>query len=118
MLAAWRLARVQETAVLLVSELVTTAARDTAGTGAITLELQVVHTWLRIEAYRGRPGPAVPRAAGASGEPGSGLALVDCLAGRWGWIAWPASGQWRETVTGDTARAGLDAHRQPRPQPR
>ena len=82
-LAAWQLAHVQETAGPLVSELVANAARDAAGTDAITLELQVVHTWLRIEAYRGRPGPAVPRAAGGSGEPGSDWP--------W-WIAWPASG--------------------------
>jgi hypothetical protein len=116
-LAAWQLAHVQETAGLLVSELVTNAVRD-AGTSAITLELQVVHTWLRIEAYRCRPGPAVPRAAGESGEPDSGLALVDCLAGKWGWIAWPARGEWRETVTGETARAELDARGEPVPQPR
>ena len=62
-LAAWRLAHVQETAVLLVSELVTSAVRDAAGTGAVTLELHVVHTWLRIEAYRcpARPGRAACR---------------------------------------------------------
>ena len=117
-LAAWQLAHVQETAGPLVSELVTNAVRDAASTSAITLELQVVHTWLRIEAYRCRPGPAVPRAAGESDQPGSGLALVDCLAGKWGWIAWPARGEWRETVTGDAARAELDAHGEPVPQPR
>ncbi len=117
-LAAWQLAHVQETAVLLVSELVTSAVRDAASTDAVTLELQVVHTWLRIEAYRCRLGPAVPRAAGESGEPDSGLALVDCLAGKWGWIAWPARGEWRETVTGETARAELDARGEPVPQPR
>jgi len=117
-LAAWQLAHLQETAGPLVSELVTSAVQDAAGTGAVTLELQVVHTWLRIEAYRARPGPAMPRAAGESGEPGSGLALVDCLAGQWGWIAWPARGEWRETVTGDTARAEPDAHGEPVPQPR
>jgi hypothetical protein len=117
-LAAWQLAHVQETAGPLVSELVTNAVRDAASTGAITLELQVVHTWLRIEAHRCRSGPAMPRAAGESGEPGSGLALVDCLAGQWGWIAWPARGEWRETVTGETARAEVDARGEPRPQPR
>jgi len=92
-LAAWRLAHLQETAVLLVSELVTNAARDPASASPVTLELQVVHTWLRIEAYRRRPGPAMPRTTGESDQPGSGFALVDCLAGKWGWIAWPASGQ-------------------------
>jgi hypothetical protein len=117
-LAAWRLAHVEETAVLLVSELVTNAVRDAASTDAITLELRVVHTWLRIEAYRCRPGLAMRRATGEFDEPGFGLALVDCLAGKWGWIAWPARGEWRETVTGETAWAELDGYGEPVPQPR
>jgi len=117
-LAAWRLAHVEETAVLFVSELVTNAVRDAASTDAITIELQVVHTWLRIEAYRCRPGLAMSRTAGEPDEPGFGFALVDCLAGKWGWIAWPASGEVRETVTGTTAWAELDVHDEPVPQPR
>jgi len=92
-LTAWRLAHVEETAVLLVSELVTNAVRHAASTDAITLELQVVQTWLRIEAYRCRPGRAVPRTTGEFDESGFGFALVDCLAGKWGWIAWPAGQQ-------------------------
>ena len=90
-LTAWRLAWVEETAVLLVSELVTNAVRHATSTGAITLELQVVQTWLRIEAYRCRPGLPVPRSTGEFDESGFEFALVDCLAGKWGWIAWPAS---------------------------
>jgi hypothetical protein len=90
-LTAWRLAHVEETAVLLVSELVTNAVRHATSTDAITLELQVVQSWLRIEAYRCRPGLAVPRTTGEFDEPGFEFALVDCLAGKWGWIAWPAS---------------------------
>ena len=117
-LAAWGLAHVEETAVLLVSELVTNAVRDAASTSAITLELQVVHTWLRIEAYRCPPGPAMPRTTGESDEPGSGFALVDCLAGKWAWIAWPARGEVRETLTGETAWAELDVHGEPGLQPR
>jgi serine/threonine-protein kinase RsbW len=117
-LAAWRLAHLEDTAVPLVSELVTNAVRDAASTGAITLELRVVHTWLRIEAYPCRPGLAMPRTTGEPGEPGSGFALVDCLAGKWGWIAWPASGEVRETVTGTTGWAELDVHGEPVPQPR
>jgi anti-sigma regulatory factor (Ser/Thr protein kinase) len=91
-LAAWRLAHAEETAVLLVSELVTNAVRHATSTDAITLELQVVQTWLRIEAYPCRPGLAEPRTAGEFDESAFGFALVDCLAGKWGWIAWPASG--------------------------
>ena len=79
-LAAWQLAHVEETAVLLVSELVTNAVRDAASTNAITLELQVVHTWLRIEAYRCLPGQVVRRATGEFDQPGFGLALEYCLA--------------------------------------
>ena len=117
-LAAWRLAHVEETAVLLVSELVTNAVRDAASTSAITLELQVVHTWLRIEAYRCQPGLAIPRITGESDQPDSGFALVDCLAGKWGWIAWPARGEVRETLTGETAWAELGVHGEPGLQPR
>jgi hypothetical protein len=92
-LTAWRLAHAEETAVLLVSELVTNAVPDATSTDAITLELQVSQTWLRIEVYRCRPGLAVPPTTGESGKPGFGFALVDCLAGKWGWIGWPASGE-------------------------
>ena len=90
-LTAWGLAHVEETAVLLVTELVTNAVRHATSTDAITLELQVVQTWLRIEAYRCRPGLPVPRSTGEFDESGFEFALVDCLAGKWGWIAWPAS---------------------------
>jgi hypothetical protein len=113
-LTAWQLAHVEETAVLLVSELATNAVRDATGTYAITLELQVVQTWLRIEAYRCRPGLAVPCTTGEFDDPAFGFALVDCLAGKWGWIAWPAS----VTVTGTTAWAELDAQGEPGPQQR
>jgi hypothetical protein len=91
-LTAWRLAHVEETAVPLVSGLVANAVRHAASTDAITLELQVVQTWLRIEAYRSpRPACARPRTTGELDESGFGFALVDCLAGKWGWIAWPAT---------------------------
>ena len=103
-LAAWRLAHVEETAVLLVSELVTNAVRDAASTDAITLELQVVHSWLRIEAYRCRPGLVMPRTTGEFDESGFEFALVDSLADKWGV---------RETVTGKTAWAELDVRGEP-----
>jgi serine/threonine-protein kinase RsbW len=115
-LTAWGLAHVEETAVLLVSELVTNAVRDAASTDAITLELQVVQTWLRIEAYRCRPGLATPRTADESDQPGFGFALVDCLAGKWGWIAWPASGQCaRPAPAARPARSLPAAPGRPRP---
>jgi hypothetical protein len=108
-LAAWQLAHVEEIAVLLVSELVTNAVRDARSTDAITLELEVVHTWLRIEAYRCRPGLVAPRTTGEFDESGFEFALVDSLADRWGV---------RETVTGKTAWAELDIRGEPGPQAR
>jgi anti-sigma regulatory factor (Ser/Thr protein kinase) len=106
-LTAWGLAHVEETAVLLVSELVTNAVRDATCTDAITLELEVVHTWLHIEAYRWRPGLALPRTTGEFDESGFEFALVNSLADRWGV---------RETVTGKTAWAELDVRGGPGPQ--
>jgi anti-sigma regulatory factor (Ser/Thr protein kinase) len=108
-LAAWGLAHVEETAVLLVSELVTNAVRHATSTDAITLELEVVHTWLHIEAYRSRPGLALPRTTGEFDESGFEFALVNSLADRWGV---------RETVTGKTAWAELDVRGEPGPQAR
>jgi anti-sigma regulatory factor (Ser/Thr protein kinase) len=108
-LAAWGLAHVEEPAVLLVSELVTNAVRHATSTDAITLELEVVHTWLHIEAYRSRPGLALPRTTGEFDESGLEFALVNSLADRWGV---------RETVTGKTAWAELDVRGEPGPQPR
>jgi serine/threonine-protein kinase RsbW len=108
-LAAWRLSHVEETAVLLVSELVTNAVRDATSTDEITLELHVMQTWLRIEAYRCRPGLALPRTTGEFHESGFEFALVNSLADRWGV---------REAVTGKTAWAELDVRGEPGPQTR
>jgi serine/threonine-protein kinase RsbW len=115
-LTTWRLTHVEEIAVLLVSELITNAVRGATSSDAITLELHVVQTWLRIQAYRCRPGLVAPRTPGEFDESGLGFALVDCLAGKWGWIAWPAS----ECVsgTGKTAWAELHVHGEPGPEPR
>jgi DNA-binding CsgD family transcriptional regulator len=54
-LATWRLTPVEETVVLLVSELVIKAARHARGTFAVALELQTKRTWLRIEARHADP---------------------------------------------------------------
>lgn len=98
-LGAWRLAGVEETAVLLVSELVSNAVRNAKGSDLITLELQAMPTRLRIEAYRCQPGLVAPRTAGEFDDLGFGCALVESLASRWGV---------RETVTGTTIWAELD----------
>jgi hypothetical protein len=103
-LTAWRLAWVEETAVLLVSELVTNAVRHAVCADAITLELEVVQTRLRIEAYRCRPGLVLSRTTGDFDRSGFEFALVDSLADKWGV---------RETVTGKTAWAELDVSGEP-----
>ena len=98
-LTAWRLAHVEETAVLLVSELVTNAVRHARGTDVVTVDLHAERTWLRIEVLdtdRHWPQPRVPD---RFDESGFGFVLVDALAGRWGV---------RETETGKAVWAELD----------
>ena len=108
-LVAWRLAHVEETAVLLVSELVTNAVRHARPTDAITLELEAARTCLRIEVYRCRPGLTAPRTQGEFDESGFGRALVDSLADRWGI---------RETMIGKTVWAELDVRGESSPPAR
>jgi anti-sigma regulatory factor (Ser/Thr protein kinase) len=98
-LAAWRLAHLEETAVLIVSELVTNAVRHATGTDAIEVDLHATRTWLRIEIQdtdRSWPRPRVP---GGFEESGFGFVLVDALASKWGV---------RETATGKAVWAELD----------
>ena len=98
-LAAWRLACVEETAVLLVSELVTNAVRHARGTHAIALELQTAGTWLRIEVHDADPRWPRPRTPAGFDESGFGFMLVDAMAGKWGV---------RDTATGKAVWADLD----------
>ena len=106
-LTAWQLADVEETAVVLVSELVANAVRHARSIDTITLELEAVRTRLRIEAYRCRPGLAVPRTAGEFDTSGFGSILVNSLADAWGV---------RETVIGTTMWAELELPGEPGPQ--
>ncbi len=98
-LATWRLAYLEETAVLLVSELVTNAVRHARGGNAITLELQAAGTWLRIEVQDADPRWPQPRTPAGFDGSGFGLVLVDALAGKWGV---------RETATGKAVWAEVD----------
>jgi len=98
-LAAWRLAHMEETAVLLVSELVTNAVRHARGTHAIALELQADRSWLRIEVQDGDPRWPQPRTPAGFDESGFGFVLVDALAGKWGV---------RETAAGKAVWAELN----------
>ena len=84
-LAAWRLEELAETAVLLVSELVTNAVRHAStGGSAIVLRLETSGGWLRIEVHDADPGGPVPRALAGLDESGFGLVLVDAMADKWG----------------------------------
>jgi anti-sigma regulatory factor (Ser/Thr protein kinase) len=98
-LARWRLDHVQDTAVLLVSELVTNAVRHARGTYAIALDLEIGATWLRIEVQDADPRWPKPRVPDRLDESGFGLVLVDALAGNWGV---------RQTATGKAVWAELD----------
>ncbi len=98
-LATWRLTYLEETAVLLVSELVTNAVRHARDSDAITLELQAAGTWLRIEVQDADPRWPQPRTPAGFDESGFGFVLVDALAGKWGV---------RETATGKAVWAEVD----------
>jgi len=98
-LARRRLAHVEDTTVLLVSELVTNAVRHARDTYAIALDLEIGDTWLRIEVQDADPCWPHRRAPGRLDESGFGLVLVDALAGTWGV---------RDTATGKAVWAELD----------
>jgi two-component sensor histidine kinase len=91
---------VEETAVLIVSELVTNAVRHATGTDVVEVDLHATRTCVRIEIQdcdRRWPQPRIP---GGFEESGFGFVLVDALAAQWGV---------RETTTGKAVWAELDA---------
>jgi len=83
-LAAWQLRHLEDTAVLLVSELVTNAVRHAVDTGAIGLELTIAGTRLRMEVQDGDPSWRRTGSPADCDESGFGFVLIDTLAGRWG----------------------------------
>src|ERR1700676_978167 len=75
-LAAWRLGYLEETAALLVSELVTNVVRHARGVaGAMELELETRNTWLRIEVQDADPRWPQPRTPAGFYESGFGFIL-------------------------------------------
>jgi anti-sigma regulatory factor (Ser/Thr protein kinase) len=101
-LGAWRLEHMQETAILIVSELVTNAVRHARETDVVEVDLHATRTCLRIEIQdcdRHWPQPRIP---GGFEESGFGFVLVDALAAKWGV---------RETTTGKAVWAELDVQR-------
>jgi serine/threonine-protein kinase RsbW len=101
-LGVWELAHMEETAVLIVSELVTNAVRHARETDVVEVDLHATRTCLRIEIQdcdRHWPQPRIP---GGFEESGFGFVLVDALADKWGV---------RETTTGKAVWAELDVRR-------
>ena len=102
-LSAWRVAHLEETAVLLVSELVSNVlrhARTEVLAMVLCLEPEGV---LLIEVHDADTCEPRPRVPGGLDESGFGFVLVEALAGKWGV---------RQTATGKAVWVELDA-RQP-----
>ncbi|MEW2624867.1 ATP-binding protein [Streptomyces sp. NPDC048106] len=81
---------VAETLVLLVSELVTNAVVHTGRPAVLRLSLPGTQATapaptVRVEVTDTCSRAPVPRCVGGDATGGRGLALVDCLADRWGW---------------------------------
>jgi anti-sigma regulatory factor (Ser/Thr protein kinase) len=106
-LAAWQVADLEETAVLLVSELVTNAVRHarTGGT-AVVLRLETTGSWLRIEVHDADPRMPQPRTPDQLDGSGFGFVLLEALADKWGV---------REATIGKAVWAELDTRRDGEP---
>jgi len=117
-LTAWQLPpETIETATLLVSELVTNAARasgppasDPRHAERISLTLRLRNGWLVIEVSDNNPNPPVLTYADTDAESGRGLMLVQALSTEWGHRYPPAGGKIIFAVIG--------AETQPLPDPR
>jgi anti-sigma regulatory factor (Ser/Thr protein kinase) len=84
-LAHWGLAEFQETAVLLVSELVGNVVRHARSREhGLRLRLRADVCWLRIEVFDTDPGLPRPRTPGEGDESGFGFVLIEALAAGWG----------------------------------
>ena len=83
-LGAWRLGHLEETAVLLVSELVTNSVRHARNAGTLALRLETAGNGLRIEVHDADsrwPQPSTPTGLD---ESGFGFVLVEALTDKWG----------------------------------
>jgi anti-sigma regulatory factor (Ser/Thr protein kinase) len=83
-LASWGLDHVEETAVLLVSELVSNTIRHARTGLVLELRLETYGTWLRIEVLDADPQPPEPQTPDALDESGFGFVLIEALADKWG----------------------------------
>jgi two-component sensor histidine kinase len=95
------LRHLDETATLLVSELVGNAVRHASTDGSrLELRLEAAGNWLRIEVSDCDPRPPQPRAPSGLEESGFGFVLVEALADKWG-VRKTATGKavWIELAT-------------------
>ena len=107
-LASWRLAHLEDTAVLLVSELVTNAVRHArTGGSVLALRLEIAGSWLRIEVHDADPRLPEPRTPAGHDESGFGFVLIEALADKWGV---------RETGVGKAVWAELDTRQGGEPE--
>jgi serine/threonine-protein kinase RsbW len=84
-LTSWRVPHLEETAVLLVSELVTNSVRHAHTRGSmLALRLEMAGASLRIEVHDGDPRWPQPGTPAGLDESGFGFVLVDALANKWG----------------------------------
>ena len=107
-LALRALGHLEETALLLVSELVGNAVRHVrAGAMALELRLETSDGRLRIEVHDADPRPPQPRTPAELDESGFGFVLVQALADGWG-VRETASGKavWAELKTEQITEPG------------
>jgi serine/threonine-protein kinase RsbW len=84
-LVSWQAAHAEETATLLVSELVTNAVRHAeTGGSALVLRLETAGSWLRIEVHDADPRVPQPRTPDRLDGSGFGFVLIEALADNWG----------------------------------
>jgi anti-sigma regulatory factor (Ser/Thr protein kinase) len=83
-LACWGLGDLEETAALLVSELVSNAVRHARTGLVLELRLEAYATYLRMEVFDADPDPPSPRVPTALDESGFGFVLIEALADKWG----------------------------------
>jgi anti-sigma regulatory factor (Ser/Thr protein kinase) len=138
----WGLEELTDTALLLVSELVTNAVRASAdggwptggpdGSPEVALTLKLTAGRLVIAVWDSRPDPAVLQCPDATTDSGRGLMIVEALAGAWGQRAvdggkevWcevslvpsaAAPGEPIISVSGADGLPGADCSRQPLPR--
>ena len=84
-LASWQMAHIEDTAVLLVSELVNNTVRHAhTGGSALELRLETLGAWLRIEVHDADPSGPEPRTPDRLDGSGFGFVLIEALADKWG----------------------------------